>query len=265
MHQKLDHLNSIIRRYPSALIAFSGGVDSTFLSHVAGKVLENKVLLVTAASSTYPVSEQEEAKRLAASMGLPHRIIVSEETDIEGFADNPPNRCYYCKQELFGKLTRLAKKEGYAAVFDGSNADDLGDYRPGRKAISELGVISPLCEAGLTKEEIRTISRERGLPTADKPSFACLASRFPYGEKITRDKLDRVGQAEEKLKRLGFKQFRVRSHQDLARIEVAPAEMDLAWSIRSDMNEAIKSCGFTFVALDLQGYRTGAMNEALDK
>ncbi|MBN2037557.1 MAG: ATP-dependent sacrificial sulfur transferase LarE [Chitinispirillaceae bacterium] len=265
MIDKLEALKKIIRRYPSALIAYSGGVDSVFLAHVAGEVLGKKVLLVTASSSTYPLSEQKEAEQLAVTLGLPHRIIVSEAAEIDGFADNTLKRCYFCKRMLFGTLTALAEKEGYAVVFDGSNADDLGDYRPGRKALKELKIISPLCEAGLTKPEIREFSRERGLPTADKPSYACLASRFPYGEKITKEKLNRVERAEDELKRLGFRRFRVRSHQDLARIEVAPPEMELAWNKRSEMHDAVKACGFTFVALDLQGYRTGAMNEALGR
>jgi pyridinium-3,5-biscarboxylic acid mononucleotide sulfurtransferase len=260
---KYRNLKALINRYPSAVVAFSGGVDSTFLASVAGEVLGDKALLITASSSTYPASEQADAVTLANKLGLRHRIIVSEETEIEGFADNPPDRCYYCKRELFSKLTTIAKEEGFAVVFDGSNADDLRDYRPGRMAVAELCVVSPLCETGLTKEEIRTLSRERGLPTAEKPSFACLASRFPYGEKITRDKLDRVGRVEEMMKRLGFRQFRVRSHQDLARIEVAPEEMERAWQMRKAVGEAGKSAGFVFVAIDVQGYRTGAMNEVL--
>jgi pyridinium-3,5-biscarboxylic acid mononucleotide sulfurtransferase len=263
MQTKLDHLKSIIGKYPSALIAFSGGVDSTFLANVAAEVLNKKVLLITAASSTYPISEQEEATKLAQRMGLPHRVIVSEETEIRGFADNTPHRCYYCKQELFLKLTTLAMKEGFAVVFDGSNADDLNDYRPGRKALYELGIVSPLCEAGITKIEIRELSRERGLTTADKPSYACLASRFPYGEKITREKLERVGRAEDEIKKMGFKQFRVRSHLELARIEVAPSEMEKAWQMRTVIGDVCKKVGFTFVAIDVQGYRTGAMNEGL--
>jgi uncharacterized protein len=265
MQTKLEHLKSIIGRYPSALIAFSGGVDSTFLASVAAEVLNKKVLLITASSSTYPISEQEEATKLAEQMGIPHRVIVSEETEIKGFADNTPHRCYYCKQELFSKLTTLAMQEGFAVVFDGSNADDLNDYRPGRKAVCDLGVVSPLCEAGLTKAEVRELSRERGLSTADKPSYACLASRFPYGENITREKLERVGRAEEEIKKIGFMQFRVRSHLDLARIEVTPAEIEKAWQMRAAIGDACKMAGFTFVAIDVQGYRTGAMNEALNR
>jgi pyridinium-3,5-biscarboxylic acid mononucleotide sulfurtransferase len=265
MNAKLEKLKAVIGKYPSAVIAFSGGVDSTLLARVAGEVLKKRVLLVTASSSTYPLSEQEEALSLAKAMGLPHRIIASEETDIRGFADNPPDRCYFCKRELFTKIAALAKQEGYAAVFDGSNADDLKDYRPGRKALSEGGVVSPLCEVGLTKEDIRAASRELGLPTADKPSYACLASRFPYGETITREKLSRVGGAEAEIRRLGFRQFRVRSHQDCARVEVAPAELDAAWEKRAAIGKACREAGFVFVALDIDGYRTGAMNEALNR
>lgn len=263
MDDKLSDLKKIIARYPSAVIAFSGGVDSALLAKVAGEVLGGRVLLVTAASSTYPAREMDEARRLAGSLGLSHRVIVSEETDIEGYADNPPDRCYYCKHELFDKIRTLAAGEGYAAVFDGSNADDLKDYRPGRKALGELGIVSPLCEAGLTKEEIRALSRQAGLPTAEKPSYACLASRFPYGERITREKLDRVGRAEESLRALGFSQYRVRIHGDCARVEVAPADLDAAWKKRGQITEACKEAGFVFVSLDLVGYRTGAMNEAL--
>jgi pyridinium-3,5-biscarboxylic acid mononucleotide sulfurtransferase len=263
MDKKLEQLEGIIKKYRSAVIAFSGGVDSTFLARVAGTALEKRVLLVTASSSTYPGSELEEAKALAKGLGLPHRVIVSEETEIAGFSENPPDRCYFCKRELFSKIAAIAKAEGYDAVFDGSNADDLKDYRPGRRALSELSVVSPLCEAGLTKEYIREASRALGLLTAEKPSYACLASRFPYGERITQDKLSRVGKAESSLRSLGFRQFRVRSHQDCARIEVAQAELEDAWRKRSRISEACKKAGFIFVAIDLEGYRTGAMNEAL--
>jgi pyridinium-3,5-biscarboxylic acid mononucleotide sulfurtransferase len=263
MEEKLDLLKTIIKKYHSAVIAFSGGVDSTFLASVAGEALEKRVLLVTASSSTYPASEQAEAEKLAAEMGLPHRVIVSEETEIEGFADNPPERCYYCKRELFSKITAIARQEGYGAVFDGSNADDLRDYRPGRKALAELGIVSPLCEAKLTKQEIRAFSKRRGLKTADKPAYACLASRFPYGEKITAPKLDRVGRAEQELRKRGFRQFRVRSHQDLARVEISLPEIEGAWKKRDEISTICKQAGFVFVAIDVDGYRTGAMNEAI--
>lgn len=263
MDGRLERLTGVIKKYPSALVAFSGGVDSTLLARVAGEALEKRVLLVTAASSTYPLFELEEAKQLAERMGLAHRIIESEETKIEGFSANPPDRCYYCKRELFSRLKSIAEREGYGAVFDGSNSDDLDDYRPGRRALKELGIVSPLVEADLTKSDIRELSAALGLSTASKPSFACLASRFPYGETITREKLGRVGAAEQALRSLGFTQFRVRSHDTCARVEVSPAELDEAWRKRADIREACTKAGFVFVALDVQGYRTGAMNEAL--
>jgi pyridinium-3,5-biscarboxylic acid mononucleotide sulfurtransferase len=262
---KLDKLKQIIAQGTSAVVAFSGGVDSTFLACIAGEVLPGKVLLVTAMSSTYPASELDESKRLAALLQLPQKTIISEELDIDGFADNTPQRCYYCKKTLFSHILKIARDEGFEAVFDGSNIDDQSDYRPGRRATKELGIRSPLFEAGLTKNEIREYSKKLGLPTAAKPSLACLASRFPYGEKITREKLGRVGMAEEALRSLGFSQLRVRSHGDVARVELLDAEMDAGWARRSAIQAACKKAGFTFVAIDTQGYRTGAMNETLDR
>ncbi len=261
---KLEKLKEIIGQYSSAVIAFSGGVDSTFLARVAKEVLGDKLLLVTATSSTYPEFELEESKEIAKQLGVEQRIIVSEEIDIPGFSDNPPDRCYYCKHELFTIITNIAKEKQYEAVFDGSNADDLCDYRPGMRAIKELHIVSPLCEAQLTKGEIRFYSEQLNLPTATKPSFACLASRFPYGEKITKEKLDRAGQSEKGIRGLGFTQFRVRSHGDLARLEFILGEMDKAWQARSELETLCKEAGFTYVALDIKGYRTGAMNEMLD-
>lgn len=264
--EKLEKLEDIIRNLGSVLIAFSGGVDSTFLLKVCLDVLgKDKVLAVTARSSTYPARELEEAKALALKLGARHEIIESEELAVPGFSENPPERCYYCKKELFGKLVRMARERGFNFVADGSNADDTGDFRPGMKAKDELGVVSPLKEAGLTKAEIRNFSREMGLPTWDKPSFACLASRFPYGEKITAEKLDRVGKAEELLDALGFTQYRVRSHGDLARIEVLPDEIDKFFdsSLREKVTKEFKKLGFVYVSLDLTGYRTGSMNESL--
>ncbi len=260
---KLETLKKFIEKYDSALIAFSGGVDSTFLAKAATDVLGRKALCVTAVSCTYPASESEEAGRLAASLGLRHMIVDCDETEIPGFSENGPDRCYLCKKTLFSALASLAAREGLSAVFEGSTVDDLNDFRPGRKAIRELSIISPLLETGLSKDDIRACSRRLHLETASKPSFACLASRFPYGETITRDKLTRVGKAEENIKKLGFTQFRVRSHGNLARIEVGSDEIGKAWCMRERIDRICRDAGYTFTSLDLRGYRTGAMNEAL--
>ncbi len=211
MDDKLQLLVSRLKEYNSAVIAFSGGVDSTFLARIAKDIYGGKLLLITATSSTYPFYELDEAKSLATLLGIKHKIIVSEEIDIPGYADNPPDRCYYCKSELFGKIKYIALQEGYEIIFDGSNADDLKDFRPGMKAKQEKGVISPLADSGFTKNDIRHFSAELNLPTASKQSYACLASRFPYGEKITKEKLDRLATAEFEIRKLGFTQFRIRS------------------------------------------------------
>jgi uncharacterized protein len=263
MADKLEKLIARLRGFRSAVIAFSGGVDSTFLARVARDVYRDNLLLITATSSTYPFYELEEAKSLADLLGIKHRIIVSEEIDIPGYADNPPDRCYYCKSELFGKIKYIASIEGYEVIFDGSNADDLKDFRPGMKAKQEKGVISPLADSGFTKEDIRSFSEKYDLPTAKKQSYACLASRFPYGEKITKLKLDRLAIAEFELRKYGFTQFRIRSHENLARLEFMPSEMDKAWEMREKLTEICKNSGFTFVTVDLKGYRTGSMNEVL--
>ena len=263
--EKLSDVKQRIGVFRSAIIAFSGGVDSTFLARVSREVLGERALLVTATSSTYPLYELEEAKRLARMLGMKQRVIVSEEIDIPGFSENPPDRCYHCKNELFSLIRHIAEEEGFEAVFDGSNADDLKDFRPGMKALREQGVVSPLCEAGLTKQEIRQLSGQMGLPTADKPTFACLASRFPYGERITREKLERVGAVEKAIRLLGFTQFRVRSHGDLARIELTGPEMEKGWASRQAISELCHKAGFVYAAIDLDGYRTGAMNEVLSQ
>jgi uncharacterized protein len=260
---RLQALEAVMGRYPSALVAFSGGVDSTLLAYVAGRTLPGKVLLVTAESSTYPLEEMEEAKRLSQDFALPHLMVRSEELDIPEFLDNPPDRCYYCKRELFAQLVRIAKERGLAVVFDGNNASDLSDFRPGRRAVEELGVVSPLERAGLTKEDIRALSRHFNLSTSEKPAMACLASRFPYGERITREKLDRVGQVERALRRMGFTQLRVRSHGDLARLEFDPVEMQRAFDARETLAQICRQAGFVHSSLDLTGYRCGSMNEAL--
>jgi uncharacterized protein len=265
MDDKLQLLISRLKEYKSAVIAFSGGVDSTFLARIAKDVFGDNLLLITATSSTYPFYELDEAKSLAVMLGINHKIIVSEEIEIPGYADNPPDRCYYCKSELFGKIKYIASKEGFDVIFDGSNADDLKDFRPGMKAKQEKGVISPLADSGFTKNDIRHFSSEFNLPTASKQSYACLASRFPYGEKITKVKLDRLATAEFEVRNLGFSQFRIRSHENLARLEFIQEEMDKAWEMKEKLTEICKNSGFTFVTIDLKGYRTGSMNEVLSE
>ena len=265
MEEKLIILKAHLKEYKSAVIAFSGGVDSTFLARIAKDIFGENLLLITATSSTYPFYELEEAKSLATLLGIKHKIIVSEEIDIPGYSDNPPDRCYYCKSELFGKVKYIATEEGYEAVFDGSNADDLKDFRPGMKAKQEKGVISPLAETGFTKSDIRHFSGKLNLPTAAKQSYACLASRFPYGEKITKVKLDRLAMAEFEVRNLGFSQFRIRSHENLARFEFIPSEMDKAWEIRNKLAEICLRSGFNYITIDLNGYRTGSMNEVLSE
>lgn len=263
MEDKLVDLTRHLSAFKSAVIAFSGGVDSTFLARIAKDVYGENLLLVTATSSTYPSYELAEAKLLAKSLDIRHKIIVSEELDIPGYSDNPPDRCYYCKSELFGKIKLIASTEGYEAVFDGSNADDLNDFRPGMRAKKEHGVVSPLAEAGFTKNDIRHFSEKLLLPTAIKQSYACLASRFPYGEKITKEKLDRLATAEYELRKLGFTQFRIRSHENLARLEFIPAEMDKAWAEKDELIKICHGSGFSYITIDLNGYRTGSMNEVL--
>ncbi len=263
MEENLIRLRKRLEQFSSAAIAFSGGVDSTLLARIAKDVYGDNLLLITATSSTYPFYELEEAKSLAVLLGIRHMIIVSEELEIPGYSENPPDRCFYCKSELFSKLKFIADRDGFEVVFDGSNADDMNDFRPGMKAKQKYGVISPLAEAGITKKDIRQLSAEYNLPTANKQSYACLASRFPYGEKITKYKLDRVGTAEFEIRKLAFTQFRIRSHGDLARLEFISAEMDNAWLHKDRLTTICKKAGFSYVTIDLTGYRTGSMNEVL--
>lgn len=247
----------------SVLIAYSGGVDSTLLAKVALDELGDRALAVTAISETYPKQEVSKAEELAKMLGIRHEVIVSEELNLPEFSSNPTNRCYYCKQELFSKLKSVAKEKGLNYVIEGSNFDDLNDYRPGMQAIKELGIRSPLLEARLTKDEIRQISKELHLPTWNKPSFACLASRFPYGTEITREKLRVIDEAETFIRELGVNQLRVRHHGKIARIEVSEEDMITILNNRKSIVEKLKSLGYNFVTMDLQGYRTGSMNEII--
>jgi uncharacterized protein len=266
LEQKLDDLKHRIKVLKRVVVAFSGGVDSTFLLKVCMDVLgRDHVLAVTAHSEAISEKEFMESQGLANLLNAKQIIIQSEELNIPGISDNPPERCYFCKRELFNKFIAVARDEGYYFVVEGSNFSDAEDFRPGMVAIQELGIISPLKEVGLTKDEIRKASKEMGLPTWNKPSYACLFSRFPYGEKITREKLKRVSQAEDFLRDLGFYQFRVRSHGDLARIEVLPEEIKRFFeqSLRDTITKALRKLGFTYITLDMAGYRTGSMNEEL--
>jgi len=265
LQEKYEYLKNYIKDLGSLAIAYSGGVDSTFLLKVAYDVLGENAIAVTATSSTYPQREFEEAKRWIKDIGAKHIIIESEELDIDGFSENPTNRCYYCKKELFGKVREVAVENNIEYVADGSNQDDLGDYRPGMQAAGELKVVSPLKESKMTKDDIRTISKELDLPTWSKPAFACLSSRFPYGHKITKEKLSMVEQAEDYLYELGFRQLRVRHHEDTARIELGENEFDqfINKDLMRQVGKKFNTIGFTYVTLDLNGYRTGSMNEVL--
>lgn len=272
---KLARLRESLRETGGAAVAFSFGVDSTFLLRVAREELGERVAAVTVRSTAFPESELEEAAAFCRAEGVRHEILDCEVLDIPGFAENPPDRCYRCKRELLGKIVSFAESNGFAAVLEGSNVDDDGDYRPGRRAILEFArgparpsgacVASPLHDAGLAKAEIRALSRRMGLPTADKPPFACLATRFPYGERITAAGLQRVERAEQWLRCAGFglEQLRVRSHGDTARIETPPEAIPRIAARAGEVAAALKDAGFAFVALDLCGYRTGSMNEVL--
>jgi len=265
--QKLQLLKETIRELGSLAVAFSGGVDSTFLVKVAHDILGDKCVAVTARSSTYPLREFNEASEFARQENITHVIVDSEELDIEGFAQNPINRCYFCKHELFSKIWDVARERNIRNVADGSNIDDLGDFRPGMDAAKDMKVVSPLKECGLTKDDIRKLSKDLNLPTWDKPAFACLSSRFPYGNTITREKLQMVEKAEEFLRDKGFRQIRVRHHEDIARIEVGKEELGsiLETGKMREIALHIKGLGFAYVALDMLGYRTGSMNEVINR
>jgi uncharacterized protein len=263
--QKYLNLTQYLKELGSVAIAFSGGVDSTFLLKVAHDALGDRAIAVTARSCSFPERELKEAIQFCEAEDIRHTVCDSEELDIEGFSNNPVNRCYLCKSELFAKIWAVAKARGIEYVAEGSNIDDNGDYRPGLIAVKEQGVVSPLRHAGLTKAEIRALSKQLGLKTWDKQSFACLSSRFPYGESITRERLQMIDRAEQLLLDMGLRQVRVRHHGDLARIETDEDGFKILIdrARREQVYAAFKGFGFTYVSMDLLGYRTGSMNETL--
>lgn len=262
---KAGRLRGILTGYQSVLIAFSGGVDSAYLAIAAAAALGDRALAVTADSPSYPDTHRQLALSIARDFGFPHEVIHTAELDRPEYRANPADRCYYCKDELYGQLAAIARARGMAVVVDGNNADDRGDYRPGRQAAREHGVKSPLDEAELTKDDIRELARAAGLASWDEPASACLSSRIPYGHEVTDERLRQIERAESVLRNLGFRIFRVRHHDDTARLEIARAEMPRALDpdVNTQLVSSLKALGYQYVSLDLQGYRLGSLNEAL--
>ena len=266
LEKKLKELEEIVFPYGSALVAFSGGVDSSLALAIAARALpRGKVLAVTSNNETYLPSELDLARDFAASLGVEHLVVNTRELDDPNYASNPANRCYFCKSTLYSDLARIAAERGYSCVVDGANKDDEGDYRPGRKAAKELGVVSPLSLGEMGKAEVREVAKYLGLPSWDKPALACLSSRFPYGQEITPEKLAQVARAEEFLRSRGYGQVRVRHHGEIARLEVGPEEMERAFGEREEISAELKATGFLYVTLDLVGYTAGSLNAVLKK
>ena len=266
LEKRLEELERIVAPYGSALVAFSGGVDSSLALAVAASALpKGKVLPVTSNNETYLPSELGLAEEFARSLDVEHLVVNTRELDDPNYASNPTNRCYFCKSTLYSDLAGMALEKGYACVVDGANKDDEGDYRPGRKAAKELDVVSPLSLAGVTKAEVRALAKHLDLPSWDKPALACLSSRFPYGQEITPEKLTQVARAEEFLRSRGYRQVRVRHHGEIARLEVGEGELEKAFAEREEISAELVEAGFLYVTLDLAGYRSGSLNAALEK